>query len=117
MVDTPTPPQRSPVQGNDRDIDRLGEDLANMKLMYERDTGRRPPGPPACRLCHEVGHIARFCPYQPTVHCMDIESDWEEGANSNTDTSEDEGGAEVYTKNVVATFRSRLNLESEYGRL
>jgi hypothetical protein len=85
------------VTGNEREVDRVGEDLAKMKLMYERDYDRRPPGPPACRLCHEIGHIARYCPYQPNINCVDMDSDSDFACCSIIDdSSDDDASPEVY---------------------
>ena len=60
----PSAPSRNPPTS----VDQLTEELANLKLMYERDTGARPPGAPVCRLCYGIGHIARNCPFQPVAH-------------------------------------------------
>ena len=120
MVSTPIPPQRGPAKGNNSEIDRLREELANMKLMYERDNGQRPPGPPACRLCREVGHFARNCPYQPTVHCIDMESERDQGESSDSDTSENAETAEAYAAEkrgrdfqVQTTTRKRVAFDTE----
>ena len=72
------PPIAAPKtpENDQTDLDDLTKELARMKLMYVRDTGLRPPGPPACRLCQNIGHVASNCPYHATAHCMEKDDFW-----------------------------------------
>ena len=69
----PVAAPRTPERTDQKDLDDVTKELARMKLMYERDTGLQPPGPPACRLCQNIGHIARNCPYQLEARCAEQE--------------------------------------------
>ena len=100
---------KTPERTDQKDLDDVTKELARMKLMYERDTGFRPPGPPACRLCQNIGHVASNCPYPATAHCMEKDEFWrdqqyEDGGSyydSNAEGKEPMGNAYAAEKTCI----------------
>ena len=100
---------KTPERTDQKDLDDVTKELARMKLMYERDTGFRPPGPPACRLCQNIGHVASNCPYPATAHCMEKDEFWrdqqyEDGGSyydSNAEGKETMGNAYAAEKTCI----------------
>ena len=100
---------KTPERTDQKDLDDVTKELARMKLMYERDTGFRPPGPPACRSCQNIGHVASNCPYPATAHCMEKDEFWrdqqyEDGGSyydSNAEGKEPMGNAYTAEKTCI----------------